>query len=177
MLTDFDTPRIEALLAALCERAQGEWLLIGGALVALWLSPRRTTGDIDLIGLKGTAEERHLLLQLTSDLGLPIESVNSAADFFVHRIAGWRDQLAPYRQGTKGTVYRPTPTLFLLLKIGRLSEQDLDDCRKLIERAHRDSLPIDSARVRAALAALPPALDPALADRRALLLGALPADP
>lgn len=33
------------------------------------------------------------MMEVAEDLGLPIEAVNSPADFFLERIPGWRDQL------------------------------------------------------------------------------------
>ena len=84
--------------------------MIGGAIASLWFDPRRTTEDVDIMGLGGTPSERLALLELADSLGLPVESLNSAADYFVQRIADWRAQLVPFRSGAKGVVYRPTAT-------------------------------------------------------------------
>jgi hypothetical protein len=169
--TSFDRARIEALVQAIADELEGDWLLIGGALVALWLEPDRTTEDIDLIGLRGEPSERYALLDFAARSGLPIESINSAADFFVQRIPGWREQVEVLLVGARGRILRPTPTLFLLLKIGRLSERDLADCLAAVAAAGPDA-PLDPVRVKAALAALPPA-DPAAAERRTRLLAVL----
>jgi hypothetical protein len=166
---------LERVVDAVAERLAGEWLLVGGALVALWLESRRTTEDIDILGLQGTAEERWALMELAVELGLPVEAVNSAADFFVRRIEGWRDELEPFRHGARGRVYRPTVTLFLLLKLARLSEQDLADCLAAIGRARTERLRFDPGRVLEALAALPLPGDGALAGRRAALRDAVAA--
>jgi hypothetical protein len=167
--TTFDRARIAALIEAISDQLEGDWLLIGGALVALWLEPDRTTEDIDLIGMRGEPAERYALLDFAARSGLPIESINSAADFFVQRIPGWREQVEVLRVGARGRILRPAPTLFLLLKIGRLSERDLADCLAAIAASGSS---LDRARVKAALAALPPA-DAAGAERRARLLAAL----
>ena len=53
-----DHDRLTEIVHAIGERLDGEWLLIGGAVVSLWLEPRRTTDDVDVIGLAGTPEER-----------------------------------------------------------------------------------------------------------------------
>ena len=141
MAEDFDRERLEALLAAMAERLHGDWLLVGGALAALWLDePGRTTEDVDLIGLSGAPEERLALMQLAQEMGLPIEAVNSAADFFVRRISGWEEEIEIFRTGPKTRIYRPTPTLFLLLKLDRLSEQDLGDCLATIDKARGSGL-------------------------------------
>lgn len=167
--TELDRAQIEAVVDAIAERLDGEWLLIGGALVAIWVEPRRVTEDLDVVGMRGTADERYALMNLAIDLGLPVEAVNSAADFFVRRIVGWRDEVAVLRAGARSTVYRPTPTLFVLLKMSRLSEQDLADCDAVLRHTAAGAGPVDGARLLAALAALPATDDHALAGRRELL--------
>src|SRR5262249_33436770 len=124
-MRELDHDRIQTLLTTVANKLEGDWLLIGGALVSVWLERERVTEDIDLIGLGGTASERFSLMDLADAEGLPVEAVNSAADFFVYRIPGWRKEIQLLQSGTRGRIHRPTPTLFLLLKIGRLSEQDL----------------------------------------------------
>ena len=160
-----DRERLDEIVTAVCDRLEGEWLLIGGALVALWLAPRRTTEDVDIMGLGGTTAERLALMQLAQSLGLPVESVNSAADFFVQRIPDWRDHLVPFRSGLKASVLRPTATLFLLLKIGRLDEQDLEDCRAVLATGEA----IDRDRVARSIDSLPTAPNTEHAARRAEL--------
>ncbi len=157
-----DRDRLDAIVTSVCDRLEGEWLIIGGAIVALWFAPRRTTEDVDIIGLGGTAAERLSLMQLADSLGLPVESMNSAADFFVHRIADWRDQLVLFRKGAKGAVFRPSATLFLLLKVRRLDERDLEDCRGVIASGEA----FDRGRIAMEIAALPAAADEEVARRR-----------
>jgi len=173
MSLELDRGRIERVLQAVCDRLDGEFVLIGGALVAVWLEPRRVTEDIDLVGIAGTAAERFSLMQLADELGLPIEAVNSAADFFLFRIEGWRSELEPLQVGPRATIYRPSATLFLLLKLGRLSEQDLDDCLALLTKVDADGLPLDRARVGRALEALGATEDLARSGRRARLAAAV----
>ncbi len=169
----FDHARIRALLELASERLEGEWLLIGGAAAAAWFSPSRTTEDIDLIGLRGTQEERFALMELALEASIPIEAVNSAADFFVRRVEGWRDELVILVRRPNATIYRPSATLFLLLKIGRLSAVDLEDCLKLIEHCRETGEAVDVTRVRASLEASGQVDDVALLERRAALLLAL----
>ncbi len=160
-----DRDRLDAIVNAICERLDGEWLLVGGALVSLWLESRRTTEDVDVLGLDGSARERLALLELGDSLGLPVEALNSAADFFVKRIPDWRDHLVLFRKGPKGSVFRPDGTLFLLLKLRRLDERDLEDCRALVDAGE----PFDRARVLSALDRLPPPADDAVSSRREIL--------
>jgi len=171
---EIDRERIQKAVHAVADRLGGDWLLVGGALVALWIQSRRTTEDVDLVPLGGVESPRHALLNFTHELGLPIEALNSAADFFVERIAGWRDEIEVLHRGTRGTIYRPSPTLFLLLKIGRLSARDFADCDALLSKARAESLLIDTARVRQVLDALPPAEQRATAARRTRLRALLP---
>jgi hypothetical protein len=170
---ELDRTAIERVVAAIADELSGDWLLIGGALVALWLEPRRVTEDIDVIAVDGAPQRRLELMELAERHGLPIEAVNSAADFFVQRIDGWLGEVAPLRVGRRGRVLRPSPTLLLLLKLRRLSESDLDDCRAAIARARADGLPLDVDRVERELDALAPPASAELAQRRRALRGAL----
>jgi hypothetical protein len=173
MPADLDASRIDAIVQRVADQLPGDWLLIGGGLAALWFDSRRVTEDIDLVGIDGTGAERLSLLGLAQDLGLPVEALNSAADFFVHRITDWREQVEVFRVGRSGRVLRPTPTLFLLLKLRRLSTRDLDDCLRLLERCRAEGLGVDAARVVADLDALPATNDSALAVRRSELRQAI----
>jgi hypothetical protein len=175
MRAELDAARLELIVQAVADRLPGDWLLVGGALVALWLDGRRVTEDVDLVGLEETGASRLTLLGLAADLGLPVEALNSTADFFVARIPDWRDHLVPFRTGRTGRIFRPSPTLFLLLKLSRLSTRDLDDCLELAERVARDQLPVDVDRVRTALAGLRPVDDTALLARRQRFAEALEA--
>jgi hypothetical protein len=166
MAADLDGTRIDAIVQSIADRLPGDWLLIGGGLAALWFDARRVTEDVDIVGIEGTGADRLSLLGLAHDLGLPVEALNSAADFFVHRIADWRDQIEPFRVGRSGRIFRPTPTLFVLLKLRRLTTRDLDDCLHLLERCRTEALPFDRARVLAELGALPATLDDGLSVRR-----------
>ena len=157
-----DRERLDSIVSAICDRLDGEWLVIGGAVVALCFEADRKTEDVDVIGLQGSPAERMALLSLAHDLGLPVESMNSAADFFVHRVPDWRSELQLLRKGAKGTVYRPTATLLLVLKLRRLDERDLADCRAVIASGE----PFDRKRVKAEIEALAPAPDETAAARR-----------
>ena len=148
-------------------------MVVGGAAAAAWFSDARITEDVDLIALDASAAQRLALMDFAVANGLPVESVNSAADFFVRRIDGWRDQLVPLVRGARATIYRPTATLYLLLKIGRLSATDLDDCIELLQHCQRTDESIDVVRILERLDALPTSDDAALVARRMELRHAL----
>lgn len=123
-----DHNQIRGVLQRLADTHSGDWLLVGGGAVALWLSARRTTQDIDIVPFIAAPEARYALYGVAHDLGFPVEVVNSAADFFVHRIDDWRTMTVELLRGQLGTIWRPTATLLILLKLGRMSERDLEDC-------------------------------------------------
>lgn len=148
-------------------------MVVGGAAAAAWFSDARTTEDVDLIALDASAAQRLALMDFAVAHGLPVEAVNSAADFFVRRIDGWRDHLVPLVRGTRATIYRPTATLFLLLKIGRLSATDLEDCMGLLRHCKNTGEVVDVVRIRDRLDALPASDDVALVARRSELRHAL----
>jgi hypothetical protein len=150
---------------------KGDWVLLGGALVAVWLSAKRRTEDVDLAGPGKRADERLQLMRLARELELPVEAVNTAADFFLHQVKGWRRHLVLLQEGRTARIFRPDATLFLILKARRMSQRDLDDCRLLLKRSSARS-ELDPARVRAAIAEMP-APEPAVKRRRGVLLAAL----
>ena len=164
--TELDRVRTEAFLARAVDSLEGDWLLLGGALAAVWFRAERRTEDIDLIGFGGTQGERLRLMELAESAGLPVEAVNSAADFFVHRIPDWRQRVVPFRQGARATIWRPDTTLFVLLKIGRLSETDLADCLALLDHPASRAEPVDARRLLDALKALGDTPNGPLAARR-----------
>jgi hypothetical protein len=161
--------RIQQLVDAAGEELDGDWVLVGGALATLWFSPQRVTEDIDLISVVDGPERRYQLMNFALVQGVPLEAVNSAADFFLRRIPDWTKQLELLHAGARARIFRPTPTLFLLLKTGRMSEADLGDCLALIDLAKRTGLAVDRARVCAHLGSLPdPESAPASARRNVL---------
>jgi hypothetical protein len=167
--TSLERDRIARLVEAAGERLTGDWILIGGALAALWFSPGRVTEDIDMVSMASDPQHRWQLLDFAIEQGLPVEAVNSAADFFLRRIPGWQDELELLHQGPGARIFRPTPTLFLLLKSPRAGEADLADCLALLDLAKREGLTIDRARVLAHLDTLPePESDAARARRERL---------
>lgn len=112
----------------------GDWLIVGGAVVALHLDADRTTADVDFVAFDQAAPP-YPLYELAHKLGYPIETFNPAATFFVHRIPGWREHTVLLEQGAAGRIFRPDSTLLILSKLDRLSERDLLDCLAAAEVA------------------------------------------
>lgn len=168
-----DRKVVEELIQRASEQLEGDWILVGGALALVWLDSPRATRDVDLFSKRGTLTDRLALMDLAVALHLPIEAVNPAADYFVRKIPGWDHMVEPLCRGSRATVFRPTPTLFVLLKMHRLSESDLDDCELLFRRASEHRWAIDAARLKIEALSWTSTNDAFLQARRQKLLGAL----
>jgi hypothetical protein len=167
-----DRRRLHRLIEAACEQLDGDWVLLGGAVAALCFSPDRVTEDIDLVALGGPDSRRYELMDFALGQGLPIEAVNSAADFFLRREGNITADLELLHAGSRGRVLRPSPTLFLLLKCGRMSESDLDDCLAQLGQVRSEGGAIDAPRVLARLVAAASMGDGTQAEARRRRLGA-----
>lgn len=72
----------------------------------------------------------------------------------MRRVEGWRDELVLLHRGPRATVFRPSATLFLLLKVARLSQTDLEDWLALLDHCRTTGEAIDRERTLNAIAAL-----------------------
>ncbi|MBN2341743.1 MAG: hypothetical protein JXX29_06500 [Deltaproteobacteria bacterium] len=130
----------------------GDWVIIGGTVLPLIGVGFRVTLDIDIAGPKQhNASQTLALMEIASELGLPVEAVNQAGAFFLHRIDGWENNLALVKKGERASIFRPNVTLFILLKIGRLSESDFQDCMHFLKVARRLNEAPDIPRLKAAI--------------------------
>ncbi|MCM2276990.1 MAG: hypothetical protein NDJ89_02820 [Oligoflexia bacterium] len=134
------------------KKLDGRWVLMGGALLPVLGSSIRSTTDIDLAGLTAKEQAQSIaLMELAESLGLPIEAINQAGGFFLLRIPSYEKHLKVLHQGTSATIFRPDATLYLLLKIRRLSETDLSDCLEWLRLMRKLREPIDARAVQAAI--------------------------
>lgn len=116
-------------LKSVANDLEGDWLVIGGALLAIIQSDSRATVDIDLCPINEMTNELRLsLMTVAQNSGLSIESINPAADFFLKQIPNWKSSIILFLTGAKGHLYRPSFELYLKLKIERLTETDFEDC-------------------------------------------------
>lgn len=130
------------------ERVSGEWIILGGTVLPLLEASSRTTNDIDVAApLNATQKETLLLMDIAKSLQLPIEAINQAAGFFLYRIPDWKKELVLFHKGKKATVFRPSATLYLLLKLERLNESDFEDCLKMIAFSKKNKEEIDRTRI------------------------------
>ena len=144
-----DTRTLQRFVELVGKRLEGRWIVIGGAVFPLLGVTHRVTVDIDIAGPEDAARSQTLtLMDLTEELGLPVEAINQAGDFFLRRIRGWEDHLVEIHRGPRASIQLPDATLFLLLKLNRLSEADLGDCEEMLKLARRLGDPIDTGRIR-----------------------------
>jgi len=134
------------------ERLAGDWVVIGGMVLPLLGVTHRVTMDIDLAGPEDAASDQMLtLMRIAEELGLPVEAINQAGAYFLHRIEGWQDNLVEIHRGPQATIYLPDPTLFVLLKLSRLTESDSTDCLAMLDLARKKNTPVDHTRLRTAV--------------------------
>jgi len=120
------------------DRLEGDWLLVGGALLhVLGLSDRRTL-DIDLVPMQKVSNEDQLkVIEVAVKNGFPPETINFAAEYFVKKQKFWKDELVLLRTANKARIFRPSKKLFRALKEARGTETDKLDI-EIFERGVKD---------------------------------------
>ena len=76
---------IHAFFRSAAAHLAGEWVLVGGAVVALLFDEERGTEDLDLVAVDPQPDSRFQLMHAALAAGMGAETVNSAADFFLWR--------------------------------------------------------------------------------------------
>jgi hypothetical protein len=138
-------PLTPALLGKFLElasdRLEGDWVLLGGTLLPALGHNVRATVDIDVVSLSSERRQSQslALMKIVEDLGLPVEAINGAAEYFLLKQTGFEKELVVLHAGKKARILRPNAFLYLRLKIERMSESDLIDCKTLL-RFERDTL-------------------------------------
>lgn len=113
---------------------KGKWLLVGGTLLPAVGIDVRATVDIDLVGLGVKEKMQNLeLMTLAERLGLHIEAINQAAEFFVSRHAPTSKDMFILVKGKRAQIFRPSVELYWKLKVPRLTESDLLDCQHYLQ--------------------------------------------
>lgn len=114
------------------KKLKGEWVLLGGSVLPAMGAHHRDTVDIDFMPIGDLSIQDQLrLFEVSEEIGLPIEAINSAASIFLHRIKNFKSELVPLAQSKQLTIYRPSLKLLIQLKMNRLSDSDLQDCIKM----------------------------------------------
>lgn len=116
------------LFDALKRELEGDWIIVGGALLhILGISPRETL-DFDIVPVGEITNRLQLLImKIADDLGYPPETINFGAEYFVKKIDGWENELVLLEDTGTCRIYRPTKKFFRRLKEARGSETDLRD--------------------------------------------------
>jgi len=173
-MSKMDGPLLNRFLMKAGDKLAGDWVLLGGSLMPLLGEYIRATHDIDLAGFGPKEQAQTLkLLELAEDLRLPIEAINQAAAFFLHKIPKWKEDLILIHKGAKASIYRPNATLYVCLKLSRFSESDLEDCFAMIRVAKKLKEPMDRGRLSKAIHVRRSKDDEALTKRLGLLSAAL----
>lgn len=147
-----DSGTLKRFLDEVADRLEGEWVIIGGASLPLLGAGFRPTADIDVAGPEDASMAQSLLLmEIAEELELPVEAINQAGTFFLRRIQGWREHVVTVRRGPAATILRPDATLFVLLKLQRLTETDLADCLEVLSVTGRNGERLDFPRLKQAV--------------------------
>lgn len=144
-----DRKLLAKLMKMAGSRLTGDWVLIGGTVLPLVGIDYRVTTDIDLVGTETKQQEQLLeLMEMASELGLSVETINQAGAFFLHKIKDFKKHLCLVHEGPSARLFRPDLYLFIRLKIGRLSESDLTDCLEYAKYSFQTAEKVDSAGIK-----------------------------
>ena len=151
-MTSLDAATLQHFLELAGERLEGDWVVIGGCVLPLLGVSHRVTVDIDVAGPdEADMTQMRVLMEIAEELGLSPTAINQAGSFFLRAVEGWQEHLVVLHRGAGATLHVPDATLFLLLKLRRLSETDLDDCLAMIEHVRARGVDLESDRIRAAI--------------------------
>ncbi len=127
-MTSITIKLVDRFVDLVLKELEGDWVIIGGVVPYLLGSSERPTLDIDIAGPdEATQADTLKLMDIAQTLGLPVESINQAASFFLKKIPGWQKQLVLIRSNQHCKVYRPNIELYFTLKLQRASESDIAD--------------------------------------------------
>lgn len=133
-----DSTKINTLIDQLLEALDGDWLLVGGALLHVLGISDRYTLDVDLVPLQEVTNKDQLkAIDVAVKNNLPPESINFAAEYFVKKQKNWKREIILLKQTKSARLFRPSRKLFKKLKLARGSEADLLDI-KIFESKMKD---------------------------------------
>ena len=151
-MNNLDSKSLNIFLKKAAKELVGDWVLLGGTLLPALGVDVRVTTDIDIICLdESTNKQQLVLMELAESMKIPPESINMAAEYFFRKVGHKKEDLIPLVKGPRCVIYRPSVTLYLLLKIARLTESDLLDCESMILYAKKNHEVIDRSRLTAAI--------------------------
>ncbi len=153
-MTPLDHKTLKRFLKLAGDRLDGDWVIMGGIVLPLLGIEHRITNDIDIAAPGGAGNEGlFTLMSIAEQLGLPVETINQAGAYFLNRIDGWQNEILLLHRGKSASIHRPSVTLFLLLKLGRMTESDLTDCIEFLRFAKERGELVDATRIAKAIRA------------------------
>jgi hypothetical protein len=132
---------MEKFIAKVLSKLEGEWVIIGGTVLSLLGIDERVTMDIDMVSInnKNSNAQSIKLMEIAESLGLPVEVINQAGEYFLSKVDGYQDHLILFAESKKCKIYRPDAFLFLKLKLARASETDLSDCMAFLKHNEEET--------------------------------------
>lgn len=131
--------KLNLALNHLCQKVGGEWMLLGGSLIAYDVDSTRGTEDIDLVRIDAQSPAQKVeLMQEMLKLGISVEQFNSSVDFYVNQIANWKEHKVLLSSGARGKIFRPSLSLFAILKLRRGTPLDLEDVKLAAKKWGRE---------------------------------------
>lgn len=136
-------------LQSMVTELEGDWVLIGGSLLAVINAESRFTSDIDLCSIDELSNEKRIsLMKLAEQAGLSIEAINPAADYFLKQVPNWKNSLVILQNGIKGNLYRPSLELYMALKLNRGTDTDIKDCLSFIRWHLKNNIDFDREKIK-----------------------------
>jgi len=143
-----DVTLLKKFLKLAGDQLTGDWVLMGGTVLPLLGIHYRTTVDIDLVGTTEKQLTQNLkLMEIAETLKLPVETINQAGAYFLHKLPNFRDHLIVLHHGKHATLFRPDLELFIELKMDRLSDTDYHDCVEFIRYVKANNESFDHKRI------------------------------
>ena len=132
---------MEKFIPKVLSKLEGEWVIMGGTVLSLLGIDERVTMDIDMVAInsKNSNSQSIKLMEIAEGLGLPVEAINQAGEYFLSKVDGFQDHLILFAESKKCKIYRPDAYLFLKLKLARSSETDLSDCMAFLKHNQQEA--------------------------------------
>lgn len=133
MKTLLNAKVLKKFIDAALEKLDGDWVILGGTLLPALGIDYRQTVDIDFSPVHASTNATSIkVMEIAERLGLPVETINASAEFFLKKTTNFKNRLVLLFESKRCRIFRPTLDLYLELKLRRASDSDLSDCRELI---------------------------------------------
>ena len=99
---------MKKFIAKVLTNLEGEWVIIGGTVLTLLGIDERVTMDIDMVAInnKQSNSQSIKLMEIAESLGLPVEAINQAGEYFLSKVDGFQDHLILFAESKKCKIYR-----------------------------------------------------------------------